>query len=383
MEFFNTIRARGQSRTDGSHEVERREDFNYAANFYKGVGIDYHRNSTKTLLKSLYTQVDSLVWTAVHYVDGPMRPYMEKDPMFAKFCEKVESFEALFRADTAFEAYRGRSKGTPSFIRHYLHMQIEKDLDWLDTEFRKSERRSLETSLREKNLNLSSIGVGIVLSLATHLLQLIPLYGPTDGPDDGFYYGNTDHASGDNNGGAEYRSSELVMKSIGNEPRFVWDVDGRDAKCYLAVSHKSPGSLDRCWLNPDYKCRSIPEVKIDPVFRGKHYRGKTEDDGLDSDGQVIEEYDSPEKCLCAFYDEATTSAILCPSKEKDPAAHEGCLMMKKRSVRSSVPIAHSEMYKLQASRNARNAKKWKALCQNYEAKSRRPSMLSRIRSTLS
>ncbi|KAI0453355.1 hypothetical protein F5B21DRAFT_525909 [Xylaria acuta] len=202
-----------------------------------------------------------------------MRPYMEKDPMFAKFCEKVESSEALFNADTALVAYHGLSKGTPSLIRHYLHQDF----------------------LAHGKPYPPSFGVGIVLSLVIHLLQLIPLYGPTDGPDNGFYPGNTDHASENSDGRAECRSSELVMNSIGNEPRFVWVLEGPDANCCLAVSHKSPGSMDQCWLNPDYERGSVPDVKIDPVFRGKDYRSKTEDDGLDSDGQVIEEYDSPEK----------------------------------------------------------------------------------------
>ncbi|KAI0467441.1 hypothetical protein F4859DRAFT_518134 [Xylaria cf. heliscus] len=325
MEFFNTMRANVQSRNNARQGVGPRVSFDYEANFYDSI--------------------DGLIWTAVHYVDGPMRPYMEKDPMFAQFCEQVESFEALFKADTSLVAYHGNSRGIPGFIRHYLHQRIASDLDWLDTEF----NTSLEMSLRMENLNLSTFGVGMVLSLAIHLLQLIPLYGPTDGPDNGFYPGNIDHASGNNNGGLEYRSSKLVMEGIGNEPHFVWVVEGPKTNCYLAVSHRSPGSMDRCWLDPHQRRGKFREVKIDPEFRGRDYRGKTEDDSLDSDGQVIEEYDSPEKCLCVFHNEAAASAILDPSQGRDPAAHEGCLMMIESRSRTSVPIAHSEMYKLQAS----------------------------------
>lgn len=157
--------------------------------------------------------------------------------------------------------------------------------------------------------------------------------------------------------------------------------------------------MDRCWLNPASDRRKRPNVKIDPAFRGQNYCGQTDDDGLDSDGQVIEEYDSPEKCLCLFTNEDAAEAILHPRKgvflstmsksrtgglirctERDPSTHEGCLMIEARSG-TSLPIAHSEMYNLQASRNPYIAKKWKALCENYRAKSRRASVLGNIRSS--
>ncbi|KAI0859015.1 hypothetical protein F4860DRAFT_484248 [Xylaria cubensis] len=162
-----------------------------------------------------------------------MRPYMETDPMFARFCKNVESFEALFKSNTSFVAHKGHSKGTPSFIRHYLHRQMKRDLDWLDTEFRRSTHRSLEYSLLLGNLDPLWFRVGVVFSLTIHLLQLIPLYGPTDGPDDGFYPGRTDRVSRDNNGGVKYRSSELVKKRIGHELHFSWieeEVSGHKLK---------------------------------------------------------------------------------------------------------------------------------------------------------
>ncbi|KAI0552413.1 hypothetical protein F4679DRAFT_88617 [Xylaria curta] len=270
--------------------VESRIGFNYDVDFYDIV--------------------DSLIWPAVHYIDGPMRPYMETDPMFARFCENVENFEALFKANTSFVGHKGHSKGTPSFIRHYLHRQMKRDLDWLDTEFWRSTYRSLECSLLLGNLDPLWFRVGIVFSLTIHLLQLIPLYGPTDGPDNGFYPGKTDHASRDNDRGIKYRSSELVTKRVGHELRFLWtEEEDQGANC------RSPSPMNPWWLD--------------------------------------------------FRHEAATSSIFDPPEEKDPMAHDSCIMSKYKPYRTSVPIAHSELYKLRVSRNTYDAKKWKALYQNY------------------
>ncbi|KAI0439630.1 hypothetical protein F4803DRAFT_530320 [Xylaria telfairii] len=359
MDFFANIISRAQCRADARQVVLPRVALNHERDFSEAI--------------------DDFTWSAVRYIDGPMRPYMEKDPMFANFCANVESFEALFKASTSLVECHDDSKGIPRFLRHYLHQRITIDLDWLDTEGSKSGHHNLQRGLVIGQFNRVGFEVGVVLSLAVHLLQLIPLYGPTtDGPDDGFHPWTSDYAS--NSEGDEYRSSELLMKSIGHEPHFRWVGEGRDANCYFAVSHKSPGSMDRCWLDPTIVSGRLPNVNIDPAFHGQNYRGRTDDNGLDSDGQVIEEYDSPEKCLCIFMHEDAAKPILHPSKERDPAAHEDCAMMLTRPG-PSLPIAHSEMYKLQASRNPYMARKWKDLCKSYRAKSRRASLLANIRTS--
>ncbi|KAJ2987351.1 hypothetical protein NUW58_g4555 [Xylaria curta] len=354
---ISRMRSRARSRTDKRRKSSPRGGFDYEQDFY--------------------VIVDELIWPAVRYADGPMRPHLKRDPMFTKFCNRVESFESLFKADRKPAPYYGASIGIPAFIRTYLHRQLERDLDWLDMQIRQSEHLILEFSLFNGDANMQGFKVGVVLSLVIHLLQLIPLYGPADGPNDGFYPGNLKGVSGDSDG-PEYRSSRLVHQSIGNEPLFQWARKGGRPQCFFGVSHKLPGSMDQCWLNPDSERGSTPHAVIDPV-----YYGNAQDGGVHGDTDMnVEMYDSPEQLFCIFDSDAAASAILNPDAETDPAAHKGCLRMMQRRLRNPSPIAHSEMYKLQASREHEMARKWKNLCKRYWAGPRRASVISKVRSAL-
>ncbi|KAI0402495.1 hypothetical protein F4802DRAFT_600097 [Xylaria palmicola] len=278
--------------------------------------------------------VNYLMSTAVRYADGPLRPYLKEDPMFAKFCDKVESFEALFKADDSVASFSSPSFGIPTFVTEYLDQRLREDLQWLHLEFRKSEKRALEGARKVDSLADRDLEVGIVLSLVVHLLQLIPLYGPRD----------------DDVKRVEYRSSDLVTKSIGGQPQFVWLRKSEDKALFFGVSHRDPGAMDRCWRNSN--------------------NGQSSREDAD---QTIDFDDNPENCLCLLDGKDAFSSVLKPNAATDPAAHEGCLKMTKSKIWSSHALAHSELYKLQESRNSKLAKRWRALLKKYESKSRQSS----------
>lgn len=55
-----------------------------------------------------------------------MRPHMQRNAVFAAFCENVESFEKLFKSDRNTRGYDGPSRRIPTFVRQYLHHQLER-----------------------------------------------------------------------------------------------------------------------------------------------------------------------------------------------------------------------------------------------------------------
>ncbi|KAI0097219.1 hypothetical protein GGR51DRAFT_578485 [Nemania sp. FL0031] len=244
----------------------------------------------------LYDIVDELIWPAVHYADGPMRPYIRQDPMFTEFRQNVEGFEALFKSDRHHENYEGPSKRIPAFVRNYLHQQLERDLEWLDGQFVKDENCHLVYALLHNMVEMHGFKVGIVIRLVIHLLQLVPLYGPTDRPSHHSFPPDIGNKSTVDEG-AGYRSSALVERSIGNEPQFLWVRSGVTKICHFAVSHSYQGSMDQCWLNPGNVRGSTPYVRIDPFYYGN--RGVLRRDSDDHD-HITECYDPPENLLCIF-----------------------------------------------------------------------------------
>lgn len=100
---------------------------NYEDNFFDMVSFAYHDKKGQKPLISIHCQVDDLLWTAVRYADGPLRRYMKEDATFTKFCDEIESFEALFKADPNLPTGDIRpSPWIPEFVRNYLHQQLEK-----------------------------------------------------------------------------------------------------------------------------------------------------------------------------------------------------------------------------------------------------------------
>ncbi|KAI1124045.1 hypothetical protein F5Y10DRAFT_285484 [Nemania abortiva] len=363
MEAFRSMRNRALShvgeRRVARERQEERQEFNYCDNLY---GI-----------------VDQLIWTAVRYADGPMRRYIRRDPMFTEFRQNVQGFEALFRSDRHPGEYDGPSKGIPVFIRQYLHQKLEMDLEWLDGQFFQDENCHLVYALLHNMIEMHGFKVGIVIRLVIHLLQLIPLYGPAERPSRNSGPSTTRRESNAERG-VGYHSSYLVMKSIGNAPQFLWVRTGITRTCYFAVSHRNPGSMDRCWLNPENVRGSTPYVKINPAYYGKTEASSTHSD---DHNQIMENYDSPDDLLCIFRGELAALPILDPrSDNADPSEHQYCLRMLRRRIRSARPIIHGEIDKSQDIQDPKMAKRWTALCKDYWGEPRRGlgDLLSKIRS---
>ncbi|KAI1194283.1 hypothetical protein F5X97DRAFT_346870 [Nemania serpens] len=253
----------------------------------------------------LHDLVDRLLWTAVRYADGPMRPYMEQDPMFAKFCNRIDSFKSLFKVDRRTRADGRPSHGIPDFIRNYLHQQLERDLEWLDVQFCNDESCPLVYALLHGILELESFEVGVVISLVTYLLQLVLLYGPGDdfGSDQDPEKARREAAEDEK---ARCHALELVMRCVGNEPRFLWVQTGETKRCYFAVSHKHSGSasMDRGWPSPRHDPGSTSHVDIGPAYQET---AGDSDTRTDDDGH-------PEQLLCVFRDEAAASSVLNPKR---------------------------------------------------------------------
>jgi hypothetical protein len=84
--------------------------------------------------------------------------------------------------------------------------------------------------------------------------------------------------------------------------------------CYFAVSHKDPGSMDQCWLNPSNMGGSTPYVRIKPEFYGRRSR-RTNPNAHEE----TVNYDSPEDLLCIFRGEVAASSVLDSSRGLSPS----------------------------------------------------------------
>ncbi|KAI0872867.1 hypothetical protein GGS24DRAFT_502343 [Hypoxylon argillaceum] len=353
MEKIRSIRGRALSHINEKKPVEVRQGFNYSGD--------------------LYDIVDELIWPAVHYVDGPMRPHMQRNAVFAAFCENVESFEKLFKSDRNTRGYDGPSRRIPTFVRQYLHHQLERDLDWLDIQFCETENCHLQNAFLNDMIDTWGFKVGIVVRLAIHLLCLIPLQSSaerrrhSDDPGDNENKFNDDRT-------AYCLASEVVTDSIGYEPQFLWGVT---KMCYFAVSHKYPGSMDRCWLNPTNEGGSTPFVRVNPSYHGtiksrnrNNYTAREVPPG---------NYDSPEDLLCIFRTQSSISAVVDASRYKDPAAHQNCFRLERRRTRNPTPIVGGEISNLWEIQSPRTERRWTSLLKGYMPASR-SSIISKFRS---
>lgn len=172
-------------------------------------------------------------------------------------------------------------------------------------------------------LELESFEVGVVISLVTYLLQLVLLYGPGDdfGSDQDPEKARREAAEDEK---ARCHALELVMRCVGNEPRFLWvqtvtcltnmisvarqltSPQGETKRCYFAVSHKHSGSasMDRGWPSPRHDPGSTSHVDIGPAYQET---AGDSDTRTDDDGH-------PEQLLCVFRDEAAASSVLNPKR---------------------------------------------------------------------
>ncbi|KAI0967901.1 hypothetical protein F4678DRAFT_237131 [Xylaria arbuscula] len=265
--------------------------------------------------------VDNLLWTAVCYADGPLRLHMKDDAVFSRFSHEISSFEALFKADPQIEELDRCFACIPEFVRKYLHQQLEKDLNFLDHEFKKEEKCPLDFALDMGKLARRDFEVGVVIALVIHLVQLVYLYGPVNRD------GNTHRAEDSDE--AKYAALRLVERSIGDDPRFVWRTTENEPKeCYFAVRHRHPNSLSRC------------------------------QNGLK--GYILTE--AP---LCVFHGEAASSTVLNPRRDVDPGAHTGSAMIASETTRNGRCVAQHLMSEQQGLRDSRLAKAWKGLCEAY------------------
>ncbi|KAI0904487.1 hypothetical protein F4823DRAFT_634245 [Ustulina deusta] len=269
------------------------------------VSLNYEDN--------FFDMVDDLLWTAVRYADGPLRRYMKEDATFTKFCDEIESFEALFKADLNVLTGDRPSPWIPEFVRNYLHQQLEKDINLLDYQLPNS-IDSLDFILTTRMLAEEDFKVGVVIGLVMHLLHLVDLYGPTSRP------GDTRRAPEDNHG-AKYDAFKLVEKSIGNNPGFVWHfTENRRKEYHFAVSHKHASSMDRCQGSPNNESSTCS------IGTSCSYFEESGDNGSHSFHVVrwalgFKEHTPAEETLCAFHGEAAASSVLNPSKDTDPRAH--------------------------------------------------------------
>ncbi|KAI1295739.1 hypothetical protein F5Y03DRAFT_371740 [Xylaria venustula] len=265
--------------------------------------------------------VDDLLWTAVCYADGPLYQYMKDDAVFSRFSNEISSFEALFKADPHIEELDRCFACIPEFVRKYLHQQLEKDLSLLDREFKTQEKYPIDFALNTGKLAWRDFKVGVVIALVMHLVQLVYLYGPTNRDE------NTCAAVDKTE--AKHVAVRLVERSIGGEPRFVWQTTENGRKeCYFAVHHQHPDSLSRCQNS-------------------------------------LKGHITTEAPLCVFHSEAAVSSVLNPRKDVDPGAHTGSAMIASEMTRNCRYVAQHLMSEQEGLRNSKLAKAWKGLCTAY------------------